>query len=100
MKQYVPNKPRPVGLKNFVVTTSEGIIIDFEFYQGKETNLPMENEMGLGPSVITRLKDSVPLQSVLYFDRYFTISLIQNLFSKEFYATETMMTNRLQGNTI
>lgn len=100
LKQYVPNKPRPVGLKNFVITTSDGIMIDFEMYQGKDTNLPMAKEMGLGPAVVLRLKESVPPLSVLYFDRYFTtISLMEKLTAEQFYATGTMMTNRLSEIT-
>lgn len=32
VRQFVKVKPRPVGLKNFVITSSEGLIIDFEIY--------------------------------------------------------------------
>lgn len=98
LKQFVPNKPRPVGLKNFVVTTSEGIMVDFQLYQGEQTNLPMKKEMGLGPSVVLKLKESVPPHSVLYFDRYFTtVKLIEKLFGEKYYATGTLMYNRLQN---
>ncbi|XP_046663101.1 uncharacterized protein LOC124356000 [Homalodisca vitripennis] len=65
--------------------------------QGKGTNLPMAKEMGLGPAVVVRLKESIPPLSVLYFDRYFTtISLMEKLIAEQFYATGTMMTNRLR----
>lgn len=54
IRQYVQNKPRPVGLKNFVLTTSKGIVLDFEIYQGSTT--PFENkDLGLGPSVVLHL---------------------------------------------
>lgn len=36
MKQYVRNKPRPVGLKNFVITDSDGLMFDFIIYQGEK----------------------------------------------------------------
>lgn len=40
LRQFVKGKPRPVGLKNFVITTSAGLIIDFEIYQGLTTPFP------------------------------------------------------------
>lgn len=36
VKQYVRNKPRPVGLKNFVITDSDGLMFDFIIYQGEK----------------------------------------------------------------
>jgi len=46
-RQYVRNKPRPVGLKHFVITTSKGLVFDFEIYQGE--NSPLDRSLGLGP---------------------------------------------------
>jgi len=40
IRQFVKGKPRPVGLKNIVITTSDGLIIDFEIYQGLTTPFP------------------------------------------------------------
>lgn len=37
IRQFVKGKPRPVGLKNVVITTSAGLIIDFKIYQGLTT---------------------------------------------------------------
>lgn len=100
LKQYVPNKPRPIGLKNFIITTSDGVLLDFEVYQGESTNLPMKQKVGLGPAVVLRLKDSVPPLSVLYFDRYFTsLQLMEQLVSEQYFGTGTLMLNRLQEIT-
>lgn len=33
VKQYVRNKPRPVGLKKFVLYASSGLVMGFEVYQ-------------------------------------------------------------------
>ncbi|XP_030747111.1 piggyBac transposable element-derived protein 3-like [Sitophilus oryzae] len=96
VRQYVRNKPRPVDLKNFVLTTSEGKILDFEIYQGKLT--PFENkDLGLGASVILHLSHTLPKESYLSFDRYFsTESLFDRLISLEIYGTVTIMPNRLK----
>lgn len=100
LKQFVKNKPRPVGLKNFVVTTYSGVVLDFEIYQGTRTPL-LNRELGLGPSVIMRLTRSLPLGSFLYFDRYFTtLPLLERLKQCGIEATGTIMVNRLKGVTL
>lgn len=71
LKQYVKNKPRPVGPKNFVLCTSSGLALDFEIYQGNSTQL-INQELVLGPSVILKLAQTLPQESFVYFDRYFT----------------------------
>ena len=97
VRQFVKNKPRPVGLKNFVVATSTGTVLDFEIYQGSTTNLP-NRELGLGPSVILRLVETIPKESFVYFDRYFTtIPLMNRLTEMNIYGTGTIMSNRVKG---
>ena len=98
VKQYVPGKPRPVGLKNFVCTTSSGLMVDFEVYQGSTTNLPEKDTIGLGPSVVMRLVSTLPKRSFVYFDRYFTtLSLMTRLLEEQIHGTGTIQTNRFKA---
>ncbi|XP_065365596.1 piggyBac transposable element-derived protein 3-like [Calliphora vicina] len=97
VRQSLPNKPRGVGLKNEVLTTSEGLVLDFEIYQGKTTPLPCSN-LGLGPGFVLRLAETLPEGSKLFFDRYFTtIPLLQALLKRGIYATGTIMRNRIKN---
>lgn len=74
LKQYVPCKPNPEGIKNYVLATPEGLVLDFEPYQGKK--LCDEEQQGkpwsLPESVVLRLIQSLPRGTSIYFDRYFT----------------------------
>lgn len=95
LRQVVRNKPRPVGLKNFVIATSEGLMIDFEIYLGARTAFT-ERELGVGASVILHLAQAVPPGSCLYFDRFFTsIPLIERLQHLNLHGTGTIMMNRI-----
>ncbi|XP_049944396.1 piggyBac transposable element-derived protein 3-like [Schistocerca serialis cubense] len=96
LSQYVPNKPRPLGIKNFVFATTKGLALDFEFYQGKSTP-PPDVGLGLGPSVILRLAQTLPQGARLYFDRYFTaLPLLQQLLDLGLEGTGTIMKNRVK----
>lgn len=99
LRQVVKNKPRPVGLKNFVLTTSGGLMLDFAIYQGAKSTFG-DTPLGLGPSVILHLAKSVPPGSCLYFDRYFTtVPLIKQLHAQKLHGTGTIMLNRLAERT-
>lgn len=95
LRQVVRNKPRPVGLKNFVVTTSNGLMLDFFIYKGAKTMFP-DNSLGLGPSVILHLIESIPPGSCIYHDRYFTtVPLIEEMNRRNLHSTGTIMHNRI-----
>lgn len=80
VRQYVKNRPRPVGLQNFVVTTRT--VPGVEIYQGLTTNLP-NRDLGLGPLVVLRLVETLPPESSVFFYRYVTtVPLLNKLTNK------------------
>ncbi|KAK8784396.1 hypothetical protein V5799_009238 [Amblyomma americanum] len=95
LKQYVPRKPNPEGLKIFVLATPDGLILDFEIYQGKKSSqCPGSN--GIAESAVLRLTDTLTPGTKLYFDRYFTSGpLLDKLVEKGIAGTGTLMNNRI-----
>ncbi len=98
-RQYLPMKPNPVGIKNFVCATADGIVLDFELYQGTGSLIGKVEEpegLGLGSLVIERLCQTLHRGTKVYCDRFFTtIKGAQRMMEKELYMTGTIMKNRL-----
>lgn len=91
-RQFVPNKPNPVGLKNFVLAAKDGLVLDFHIYVGKNT-LPQEDmkSLGLGSGIVKLLLRTVTEACHLYTDRFFTsLKLID-------FLNENMPTVKLTG---
>lgn len=68
---------QPIGLKNFIVTNPEGLVIDFEIYQGSLTDLPDRSSLGTETAVVIRLARTLP-GACLYFGRNFTTVPLMN----------------------
>ncbi|KAG0418695.1 hypothetical protein HPB47_004652 [Ixodes persulcatus] len=82
MKQYVPNKPNPVGFTNVVLTGKDGVIYHFGIYKGRETFPHMGP--GVAGSSILALVQTVPTYSTVNFDRWFSsFSLVDELVKKK-----------------
>lgn len=95
LRQVVKNKPRPTGLKNFVATTSDGLMVDFEIYKGANTMFG-NTSLGLGPSVVLHLTKTIPPGSCVYHDRYFTtVPLVEEMNRRNLHSTGTIMMNRV-----
>ncbi|XP_050303757.1 piggyBac transposable element-derived protein 3-like [Anthonomus grandis grandis] len=98
IRQYVPRKPNPTGLKNYVLASKNGTILDFEIYQGKITNFPEDVEkknLGAGGRAVLRLSETCSPGTNIYFDRSFTsVTLLDKLREKGISGTGTTMSNR------
>ncbi|XP_049782393.1 piggyBac transposable element-derived protein 3-like [Schistocerca cancellata] len=100
MQTYVPSKPNPLGLKNFILASSDGLVLDFAIYTGKGT-IPDSNqkEHGLGAGILKLLARTIPndYNHVIYSDRVFTSSKsVQLLLDRNIFQTGTVMANRIK----
>lgn len=74
-RQYIPSKPNPVGLKNFVLSTPEGLVLDFIVYTGSGTVAEkMKDEYGIGVSIVLSLTERIQQfrSHCVFTDRFFT----------------------------
>ena len=97
LKQYVPNKPNPVGLKSFVLANPDGLVLDFRVYVGKDTfSDVVSDNVGLGGKAVLALIASLRPGTVIYIDRYFTtVQLMQELAGRQLLCTGTIQRNRI-----
>lgn len=97
LKQFVRGKPNPEGLKNFVCATPDGLVLDFEIYQGKNTYINENSKhLGIGPSAVIRLSETLKEGTHIFIDRYFTtIPLLEHMLEKKITVTGTIMKSRI-----
>ncbi|XP_061581381.1 uncharacterized protein LOC133447017 isoform X2 [Cololabis saira] len=71
-RQHMPLKPNSVGMKNFVLASEDGIVLDFEVYQGSKAlaaQVPDAEGSGLGALVLKRLTKTVDPGTKVHSDR-------------------------------
>lgn len=100
-KQYIKGKPIRFGFKNWALCTSNGYLVSFEIYTGKnKAPQKTSEEFGLGGSVVLNLTmlAEIPPNSgyKLFMDNYFTsLKLLNHLSALGYCATGTVRDNRL-----
>ncbi|XP_040066395.1 piggyBac transposable element-derived protein 2-like [Ixodes scapularis] len=101
MRQCVPSKPNPVGLKNFVLAASDGLVLHFMMCVGKGTVPDADmKELGLGGGVVKRLVETVNTDEAtfLFTDRYFAgVKVADFLLDNNIFLTGTIVANRTNG---
>ena len=98
LRRYVANKPNPIGLKNYVLASPNGLVLDFIVDQGAGTynHVPDQFKVGVGGAVIAHLAEGLTAGTHIFCDRYFTsFPLIEYMLSKDIYITGTIMGNRV-----
>ena len=99
-KQFMKNKPVKFGYKLWVVATPLGYAIQIYPYMGKDNFF--DPDLGLGGSVVDKLRDSVPKHSGSSYhiitDNFFTSpQLLRSLREKGIAATGTVRLNRVEN---
>lgn len=69
-------KPNPVGIKNFVMTSTNGLPLDFILYESKSRDIvsskvPDPQKLDVRGKVVLALSYSLPNKTVIYMDCYF-----------------------------
>jgi hypothetical protein len=97
LKQYIPNKPNPLGIKIFVLANPNGIICDFIVYQGGNTfHTDLTKEFWQCECAVLELSQTLVPGHVLYIDRYFTtVRLADELLKRGIRCSGTLMKSRI-----
>ncbi|XP_039301414.1 piggyBac transposable element-derived protein 3-like, partial [Nilaparvata lugens] len=102
LKQYVPNKPNPVGLKAFVLANPNGVVCDFEIFQGSNSFLEEKNYgfNSMEAAILCLTRSLVPGHTI-YYDRLFsTVKLADELLARGFKSTGTLDKRYLPNNPL
>uniref|UniRef100_A0A3Q3J369 PiggyBac transposable element-derived protein domain-containing protein n=1 Tax=Monopterus albus TaxID=43700 RepID=A0A3Q3J369_MONAL len=98
IKQYMPKKPKPWGVKAWVRAGTSGYMYRFDVYQGSARR-DRVIWLGMAGDVVMRFCDDIKHKNhKVFFDNYFcNISLIEALKDCGIYGTGTCRANRLKG---
>lgn len=101
-KQFIRGKPIRFGFKNWALCTSNGYLLAFDIYMGKQPTPDNENTTyGIGGIVVLFLLNNANIPPnegyQIYFDNYFTsLKLLTYLAQRGYCATGTLRDNRAE----
>ncbi|RWS07318.1 piggyBac transposable element-derived protein 3-like protein, partial [Leptotrombidium deliense] len=98
----MPLKPVRFGFKNYILASHDGLVFDFEIYQGAQTpmNSNYKSDYGTTVATVLHLARTIPenFTHILYVDRYFTsLKLIELLLARKIFCTGTVMKSRIKS---
>ncbi|XP_063634975.1 piggyBac transposable element-derived protein 3-like [Cydia splendana] len=104
-RQYIQNKPKKWGFKNFVRAGVSGLIYDFIMYGGDDTFrgytfTDAEESIGIGGKVVISLCKSIQTKpAVIFADNFFTYPELVYILRNEYgiFSLGTIRNNRLRG---
>lgn len=97
-KQFIRGKPIRYGYKMWCLCDHFGYLMQFEPYQGKQSNR-QNMDLGVGGSVVMNLLSKLPrnVSFKIYGDRYFSsLKLVNRLQEIGYGYTGTIMANRIE----
>ena len=100
IKQYMREKPNARGFKIWCRTGTNGMLYDFEVYQGRNADMVKTSEFGLAGETVMKLCASLPKQKnhKVHADNFFTsIPLVNQLDKDGIQYVGTIRSNRLHG---
>lgn len=100
LKTYNPKKPKKWGYKVYVMSGTDGIIYNWEFYTGKILPCAGQPDLGASGNIVLRLLEKVPrnVWHKIYCDNWFTSPNLQVCLWKQGIASVgTARGNRLMG---
>lgn len=99
-KQFIRGKPIRFGYKAWVMALANGYCLNFDIYQGKNSQSDFEESYGLGERVVLNFADILKrnfedIEFSLFFDNFFTSPrLLALLGDNSFGGTGTVRENR------
>lgn len=90
-------RTRGVGLKNFIITDPQGLIVDFEIFQGSHTDLP-DRCLGTRASIVLRLARTVPGACLYFGPNFTTVPLMNELANRNINGTGLIIPCRWKKN--
>ena len=101
LKQFMRNKPHRWGFKLWARTGSDGILHDWDVYQGSANKNPKDKSpLGLSGEVDMKMAEKLPQGKnfKIYADNFFSsLQLVKELKEKSIWYVGTVRENRLKG---